>query len=983
MTPSHTSPDSFLTIGRNAQADLDSTTPGWGNEPPRAALHTDAPLQSLAGTWDFRLSPSLASAPADGWERGERIGDWTTIDVPSHWSLRGHGAPVYTNVQYPFPVDAPYTPDANPTADYVLTFAADSAVTAHPTVLRFDGVESAASVWLNGEQLGTLRGSRLPTEFDTSALLRAGTNTVAVRVSQWSAASYLEDQDMWWLPGIFRDVTLLARPADGIRDVFVHADFEHETGTGVLSIDVDSGSTARLSIPELGVVDVRVDGELRLADISPWNAESPRLYAATVSTDAETVSLRIGFRTITVTDATLLVNGSPILLRGVNRHEHDPLNGRVVTVESARADLLLMKQHNINAVRTSHYPPHPSFLDLADELGVYLVVEADLETHGFELVGWVGNPSDDDQWRDAYLDRIERTVERDKNHPSVIFWSLGNEAGVGSNLEAMSRWTKERDPSRLVHYEGDWSSTYVDVYSRMYASPAEVAAIAAESAEAPAAGLSDAELHRRTLPFVLCEYAHAMGNGPGGLSEYQAIFESSPRMAGGFVWEWVEHGIRIPLPNGEEAYAYGGDFGETTHDGNFVIDGFVSADRVARPGLGDFKKVIEPIRIRIDEDRSFATVANRYDFAGLGHAQFVWATESSTGQLVVPAIAPGETARVPLPDEARTAAGTLTVSAVLAESAPWAPAGHEIAWGQHSAALVSPLATGAAPVVDADVVRVANVALSRRTGEPLSIGGLEISGFALGLWRAPTDNDLGVAWDEPQLASIARRWEDAGLDRLQSRLVDIRLSDDDADPALIVTTRVAPPVHDFGVDARFVWRTDGSDASVSVEVEPYGPWPVEWARVGLDLALPHAPRGLSYAGEGPGPSYPDTGQAARTGRFDLGLADLLVDNVRPQEHGARAGVTEALVHLDDGPDLALRSDGVSITVTPWSRAAIAAATHNYELTPDGATYLSIDGAQRGVGTGACGPGPLPAYVLPIAPVSFTVTFEAAPAAPPS
>lgn len=983
MTTPPLSTDSSLAIGRNAQTDLDSRAPGWGNEPPRAALITDAPRQSLAGTWDFRLSPSVASAPDDGWERGDRAGAWTTIDVPSHWSLRGHGAPIYTNLQFPFPVDAPHTPDANPTADYLLDFDADPAVTAHPSVLRFEGVESAATVWLNGSLLGSLRGSRLPTEFDVTAVLRAGANTVAVRVSQWSAASYLEDQDMWWLPGIFRDVTVLARPAGGIRDLFVHADFEHASGAGVLRIDVDSARTARLSIPELNIVDRPLEGDLRIPEVSPWNAESPRLYDATVSTDAETVSLRIGFRTITVQDATLLVNGSPILLRGVNRHEHDPLNGRAVTVESARADLILMKQHNINAVRTSHYPPHPSFLDLADELGMYLVVEADLETHGFELVGWVENPSNDERWRDAYLDRMKRTVERDKNHPSVIFWSLGNEAGTGSNLEAMSRWTKERDPSRLVHYEGDWSSIYVDVYSRMYASPAEVAAIAAESASEPASGLSDAELHRLTLPFVLCEYAHAMGNGPGGLSEYQAIFESSARMAGGFVWEWVEHGIRVALPGGGDAYAYGGDFGETTHDGNFVIDGLVSADRDPRPGLADFKKVIEPVRIGIEADRSIVHVTNLYDFAGLEHLRFGWEADSCAGELTVPPTEPGQTVRIPLPVEARATDGTLTVSARLAEAAPWAPAGHEIAWGQDSTHHTSPLAVGSEPVVDAQVIRVGNVTVSRRTGEPLSVGGVEITGFALGLWRAPTDNDLGVAWNEPQLSPIAHRWEEAGLHRLQSRLVDIRLSADGANPALVVETRVAPPVHDFGVDARFVWRTDGSSASVTVEIEPYGPWPVEWARVGLDLTIPHAPRGLTYMGDGPGPAYPDTGQAARSGRFDLALEDLLVDNVRPQEHGSRARVTEALVHFDGAPALSLRSDGIAITVAPWSRSAIASATHNHELTPDGATHLSIDGAQRGVGTGACGPGPLPAYILPVAPVSFSVTFDAAPDASPS
>jgi beta-galactosidase len=359
--------------------------------------------------------------------------------------------------------------------DHVLAFHAGPEFFPH-ALLRFDGIDSAGTVWLNGVELGTTRGSRLAHEFDVSGILVEGNNTLAVRVAQFSAASYVEDQDMWWLPGIFRDVTLQARPAEGIDDVFVHAGYDPRSGEGVLRIEASRGGQAIdavVRVPELDL-EVPAGQEQRIPGVEPWSAEVPRLYEATVSTPAETVSLQLGFRTIHIEDAQFKVNGRRILLRGVNRHEHHPRLGRAVPREVMESELKLMKQHNINAIRTSHYPPHPDFLSLADQLGFYVVLECDLETHGFESAGWAQNPSDDPRWEAALLDRMRRTVERDKNHASVIMWSLGNESGTGRNLAAMSRWVKDRDPSRPIHYEGDWSSPYVDVYSRMYDSQAEL-----------------------------------------------------------------------------------------------------------------------------------------------------------------------------------------------------------------------------------------------------------------------------------------------------------------------------------------------------------------------------------------------------------------------------------------------------------------------------------------------------------------------------
>ncbi|MCU1658626.1 MAG: glycoside hydrolase family 2 barrel, partial [Pseudonocardiales bacterium] len=549
--------------------------PNTAAVPPRSRLRSDAPELSLNGRWRFRYS-TRADRPADLAAVELDDATWDMIAVPAHWQLEGYGQPAYTNVQYPFPVDPPFVPDENPTGDYRRTFTVPPGFLTESgrAVLRFDGVDSAFAVWVNGTEIGRSTGSRLAVEFDvTSALSGTGVNVLAVRVHQWSSASYLEDQDMWWLSGIFRDVTLQSRPANGIDDVFVHAGFDAATGAGMLR--VETRGDAWLVVDELGV-QTAANQSVTIENVQPWTAESPYLYDAVLATDAERVRLRIGFRTVAIVDGVFTVNGAPIKLRGVNRHEVDPDRGRSVTEADMLADVLLMKQHNINAVRTSHYPPHPHFLDLCDEYGLWVMDECDLETHGFFLNGWRNNPSDDPQWQQAMVDRMRRTVERDKNHPSIIMWSLGNESGTGRNLAAMADWARERDSSRPLHYEHDWSVPDVDVYSRMYATHKEVAEIASSS-EAPLAD-PEADRRRRGMPFLQCEYAHAMGNGPGGLLEYQQLFESSERCLGGFVWEWIDHGLRQVDEAGRERWAYGGDYDEPIHDGNFVADGLVFPD---------------------------------------------------------------------------------------------------------------------------------------------------------------------------------------------------------------------------------------------------------------------------------------------------------------------------------------------------------------------------------------------------------------------
>ncbi|MBA8815474.1 beta-galactosidase [Microbacterium halimionae] len=951
-----------------------------GTLTPRARLTSDAPEQLLDGKWRFRLSSSLRGAPAGEWQTANSA-HWAEIDVPGHWNLQGFESPAYSNHQMPFPLDPPYPPDVNQIGDYRVDFDTDAALQRQRVVLRFDGIESAAEIWLNGDLLGTTRGSRLTQEFDVTASLRESGNQLAVRVMQFSDASYIEDQDMWWLPGIFRSVTLLARPEGGLDDVFVIADYDPATGAGMLDVQVDVD--ARLTIPALNV-DAVAKGQIKVGPVEPWSAETPTLYDAEISTSTEKVRLRIGFRRVHTEGARLFVNGRPIMLRGVNRHEHNPDKGRVFEPERVRAELSLMKRHNINAVRTSHYPPHPEVLDLFDELGFYIIDECDLESHGFEHSEWRRNPSNDDAWREAYLDRIRRTVNRDKNHPSVIMWSLGNEAGTGANLEAMSAWVKSFDPSRLVHYEGDWSSTYVDVYSRMYASHEEVVQIGRETEEPAPIAATAAEMHRRTLPFIQCEFGHAMGNGPGGVAEYWDLFEQHPRLAGGFIWEWIEHGLAVAGADGARRIAYGGDFGEVVHDGNFVIDGLVSADLEPRPGLIDYAAIIAPVRIAVAADRSRVELANRYDMVTLDHLELVWrrkvdGVEVASGVLEASGIEPRSRTSIPLAEAASDVVETkiadvLTIEARLRDRTSWAPAGHVVSVGEDVRAASQELPEPADVV--ATTSRVGAASFNAVDGALTALGELPIAGPSVGIWRAPTDNDRYPGWDEVDLPPFADRWHESGIDRTVSRFI----SAEPESASLTVRTRTGTPIRETGIEGTFTWTALSSTAvRLDVTLEPRGNWTADWARLGLDFVIPSPPQGLEFFGLGPGQSYPDSASGVSHDWWSVERKDLTVDHVRPQESGSRRDVREATVQTDAGA-LTVRtlSQPFALTISPHSRQTLAATTHNADLVADGNTYVSIDIAQSGVGTATCGPGILQRYRVAPQPGRISLILSAAP-----
>ena len=577
-------------------------------------------IQLLNGYWRFKYLPSPRDVP-EGFEKPEDAAEgWDAIPVPSCWQMLGYGKPNYTNVHYPYPVDPPRVPQENPVGLYRRTFSVPEGWDGKRVFLTFEGVCSAFYVWVNGKRAGFSKGSHMPAEFDVTRCVRTGENLLAVQVFQWSDGSYLEDQDMWRLNGIFRDVRLTARPEVFVRDVEARALLDERCGHGrleaVLSLR-NSGSRkskalcaavslldplgrvvekARLEL-RAGVAagrEATLTGRLRVDAPLLWSAEAPNLYTLLVSlygedgAVTEVIRQNVGFRRVEIKGGVFQFNGVPIKLQGVNRHDTHPDLGYAVSLESMIQDITLMKRHNVNAVRTSHYPNDPRWLDLCDRFGLYVVDEADLEAHGFGYEAPL-IPARMPEFRTAFLDRAMRMVERDKNHPSIMMWSLGNEAGYGPNHVAMADWIRRRDPARLIHYEGERHhpeprpAPVGDVASTMYPTVAELQA--------------EGEKRGDPRPFFMCEYAHAMGNGPGNLREYWETIRAHPRLMGGCVWEWVDHSIRRRTAAGGEWFAYGGDFGDEPNDGNFCIDGLCFPDRIPHTGLIEYKKIIEPVAV--------------------------------------------------------------------------------------------------------------------------------------------------------------------------------------------------------------------------------------------------------------------------------------------------------------------------------------------------------------------------------------------------
>ncbi|MCU9613056.1 DUF4981 domain-containing protein [Caldibacillus lycopersici] len=988
-------------------------------------------LQLLNGVWKFYYAENPYAVPSDFQDCA--TDDWDELVVPSNWQMNGYGKPHYTNVKFPFPVDPPHVPTENPTAIYRREFYIPAEWRNQQITLRFEGVDSAFQIWVNGQEVGYSAGSRLPSEFDITPFIQEGKNHIAVQVYQWSVFSYIEDQDMWWLSGIFRDVYLLARPNVQVRDYFVKTLLDENYRDATLQVEtkIFNGSSAAKESLQLevkllnhlleevafkveenlfvsGEAETKVDLDLPIANPEKWSAENPYLYHLLLTLKnadghvLEVIPTKVGFRSVELKAGQLLVNGVAVMIKGVNRHDHHPDFGRAVPYEWMVKDVQLMKEHNINAVRTSHYPNDPRFYALCDEYGLYVIDEADLECHGFIFTGNPHQISDDPAWEDAYVDRMKRMVERDKNHPSIILWSLGNESGFGRNHVAMGQWAKQKDPTRLLHYEGECrelmresnnhpKDPFVsDVHTTMY-TPVEI---------------MDQLGAREDLqkPHIMCEYAHAMGNGPGGFKEYWETFYKHPRLQGGFVWEWLDHGIRQTAENGDEYFAYGGDFGEHPHDGNFVIDGLVSPDRIPSPALLEYKKVIEPVQVTaVNLEKGTVKIVNKYDFITLDHLHLTWSVECDgrvieNGTLAMEGVEAGAEKEVQIPFTLpkKIVANTdylLTISFVQKNDTSWSKAGFEVAWAQFVLPVQANTAAGKnLPLYemqtkedDTNLTIIGHnfqLAFNKIYGtiDSWIADGASVleEGPKLHFWRAPTDNDrLKSGYTD---ASASRdMWKKFGVDALQQRIEDVNysVSTDKKKIEVQVKARIAPPILAWSIDATYSYTVYGSgDVVLSVAGTPKGDLPDTLPRIGLKLKLPKTMENVSWYGLGPGESYVDSKLAQRLGIWNRKVSELYTPYVFPQENGNRHEVKWAAFHALNNVGLfAAGRPTFDFSAHYYEATDFEAANHTYELEKRDYLVVNLDYAQHGLGSASCGPDVLEKYKLKPVPFTFSVRLK--------
>ncbi len=972
--------------------------------------HNSEYVTLLNGKWKFAYfqTPEEASFHM---EKMEHI-EWDELYVPSNWQTQGYGKPHYTNKQYPFPIDPPRVPTENPTGVYQREFKIDSTWDKKNIFLRFEGVDSAFHLWVNNKEVGYSQGSRIPAEFDITNVAKVGVNTIVVKVYQWSDASYIEDQDMWWLSGIFRDVYVMARPQVYMQDVFVKTDLDSAYQNAVLSIEstLNQASVAgyhieyqlynannELVMQEERIISTKeITHSCSITNPVKWSAENPYLYQLFLSVKKdgktmEVIPIKVGFRSIELKDGLLLVNGKAIKLKGVNRHDHHPDYGKAVPIDWMIEDVKMMKQHNINAVRTAHYPNDPAFYKLCDEYGLYVIDEADLECHGFEYIGKPHEISEDSEWQEAYLDRMIRMVERDKNHPCIIMWSLGNESGYGKNHDAMYQWTKKRDPSRLVHYEGECRTIMnasdknpnedpvsSDVFTTMY---------------------TDIDILERLgkkenlkTPHIVCEYAHAMGNSPGALKEYWETFYRYPRLQGGFVWEWMDHGIRKTTESGEEYFAYGGDFGDEPNDSNFVMDGLVMSDHTPSPALLEYKKVLEPVIVeRVEWDKQTVYVTNRYDFISLNHLQLVWTVEVDgrildSNVVCLEGTQPWETKAVKLDYTLpyQISANTdyyVNIQFVLARDTIWAKKGYELAWAQYqipTKATLPPLPRLQCPTLK---VKEQNSCL-QVIGEDFTISFNKISGQLsewvyrgekiltqspqLNFWRALIDNDM-YETNQWKPVSNKKYWEQYGLHLLQHRLERIEYEMDLDNKKVKVDTklRVAPPKLAWSIDTSYSYEIYASgDVKVTVSGELNGDTPAYFPRIGLQMKMPQVFDIVKWYGRGPGEAYVDSKEANRFGIWHRNVDQLFTNYAVPQENGNRHQTKWMSLSEEKGQGLLIiGASEFDFSVQKYDRKNIDEARHTHELKKQDSLTVHVDYKQHGLGSASCGPDVLKKYQL--------------------
>ncbi|WP_429082567.1 beta-galactosidase subunit alpha [Brassicibacter mesophilus] len=970
-------------------------------------------FQLLNGMWKFYYSNNPYDIPENFYDIDCNTEDWDKIVVPSHWQLNGYDKPHYTDLYYPFPINPPFVPSENPVGIYKRDFYISNNWFDKQTIIRFEGVDSAFHLWVNGQPVGYSQGSRLPSEFDITPYIHYGKNDVTVKVYQWSDGSYIEDQDMWWLSGIFRDVSIISRPLVHLNDFHVKTDIDENYQNGILKLKttwnnnlVQSIENYKIKIDLLDAINksivsneieaelnIRqnetkiVDIEIPVADPEKWSAEKPYLYSLIITLvddngkEVHSVASKVGFRKIELKDGNFLVNGKAIMLKGVNRHDYHPGLGRAVPYQWMKEDVMLMKQHNINAVRTAHYPNDPRFYDLCDKYGLYVIDETDLECHGFELIGDINIISNDSNWESAYVDRMERMVHRDKNHPCIIMWSLGNESGFGCNHEAMAKVCKEIDDTRLVHYEGDVEAKVSDVYSTMYSSVEKM------------------EEHGRKegldKPHIICEFAHAMGNGPGGLTEYIDTFYKYKRLQGGFVWEWNDHGLRQYDENRREYFAYGGDFNDYPNNSNFCIDGLVYPNHKPSPGLLEYKKVIEPVKVEfIDLHGGEINVKNLYDFITLDHLNCSWSIIGDgqviqSGTVELPDIQAGMSKNILIPystDELISCEEyLLNIYFTLAHDTVWAQNGYEITSEQFKLPIENKVIKTDKKYYgyplnhseDRKYIKLEgynfNITFNKFNGmvEEIMYNGVNIvsRGPKLNFWRAAIDNDM----------YLVEEWRKNYLDRLQHRIDEVAFKAIDSNSAEInVGVTIAPPTLNWSIKCSYNYKIYG-DGTIELEVEgeSIGKLPDSIPRIGVNLELPRDFDIVEWYGRGPGENYCDSKRANKIGLYKSTVDEMFTPYVYPQENGNHTDVKWLSITEERGIGLFVKGkQNIEFSTHRFTVEDLEKAKHMNELRPRDFVTLNIDYKQLGLGSGSCGPKQLPQYKLSAESFKFGLVFKA-------
>lgn len=949
-------------------------------------------FKNLNGVWKFMFLDAPEYSPEGFFNSDFDVTKMDDITVPGNWQLQGYGKMHYSDLWYNFPINPPYVPTENPTGIYKRTFFVEESYRDKKIIIRFCGVDSAYHLWINGKEVGYSKVARNESEFDITDLIRVGEeNDVTVRVYQWSDGTYLEDQDMWWESGIFRDVELIGVPKDGINDYKVIADLDDEYKNGIFKVEAFLRTTKEVNVT-FELVDagentvftktvVAKEGKACIdeviADVNHWTAETPYLYKLFMTVEdngqiVEVIPQNVGFRNIRLNGETFLVNGVAIKFKGVNRHDYSPQNGRVVSREEIEKDIILMKQFNINAIRTSHYPNSYYLYDLCDEYGMYLIAETDLECHGFELTGdykWI---TDDPSWELAYVSRMTRMIERDKNHPAIIFWSLGNESAFGCNFRKMTDVAHEMDPTRLVHYEGDFDVESADVYSTMYTW--------IENPKKPY--LMKDIIEKSKKPHIHCEYCHAMGNGPGNLKDYQDLVYAHDKLQGGFVWEWFDHGIESFTESGEKYYRYGGDFGDDPSNKDFCIDGLIMPDRTPSPGLYEYKKVIEPITTTaVDIQKGIINLLSRYDFANLDRFNLVYKVMEDdvilqTGFMAVPSIEARANKDITLPYDLSAIKAKpgahyyVNISYQLREDTSYASSGHELATAQFELPLYKEgIVVRPEGILNVEKehttlhVKGANFSLDFNlvNGNLMNIvrDGMQVlsKGPRLTLWRAPISNDMEIIDKLKKVYFLHLEHEVVmNIDyHMEGNILKVEVD------TINSTTNSA-----WHFKTKYVYTVCPSgDILIDVEGTPSGRVdlaPDMLPRIGVSMHLDKSMEHVRYFGMGPGENYADSKEAAQMGLYANTVDGLFTNYVIPQENGNHMGCKWVSMTNDRGMGLLASTEGdFNFSASWYEDKDLDDAKHTCDLVKRDYIVFNVDYKQNALGTNSCGQWQLDKY----------------------